>query len=316
MNVAVIGSPEYAKGIGKKSTVSDITFYDVKRGDVTLSLVEPSKYPEKLASLFFSASLADMAIMVVEEIGPVFGECVIMMDCLGVSKGFIITKGYMTRDQLAPFIKDTVLESYRFVEDDPIQIREMLLAEAAKTRHDAEQPENSGSVAVDHFFDVRGVGTVVLGCVAHGVIRKHDEVKVLPQGLDAEVRSIQKHDDDFDFAVRGDRVGLALKGISVEQLDRGTVLSTDPGLVVSNDLSARARLVKYRLNPLKAGMVLHVGHWMQFEPARVESVAGEWREPELALSLQKGLAYPRGARAVLTHLEGGKLRIVGTLQLR
>ena len=39
LNVAVIGSPDYAKGLGKRSTTSDVTFYDVKKDDVTLSLV-------------------------------------------------------------------------------------------------------------------------------------------------------------------------------------------------------------------------------------------------------------------------------------
>ncbi len=28
LNVAVVGSPDYAKGLGKRSTTSDITFYD------------------------------------------------------------------------------------------------------------------------------------------------------------------------------------------------------------------------------------------------------------------------------------------------
>jgi hypothetical protein len=64
-------------------------------------------------------------------------------------------------------------------------------------------------------------------------------------------------------------------------------------------------------------MVLHVGHWMQFEPARIESigVGGDWRRPELKLMLQKELVYRPGSRAMLTYLEGGKLRVVGWLEL-
>lgn len=317
LNVAVIGFPEYAKAIGKKSTSSDITFYDVKRGDVTISLVEPSKYPDKLASLFFATALSDFAIVVVDQIGPLFGECAIMLDCVGVKRGFIVARGYIGKDQIAPLVKDTVLEKYEFVEDDPIQIRERLFSQMSVPTADAEDP-STGSVAIDHFFDVRGVGTVVLGCVSDGAIRKHDRVRVLPLGAEAEIRSIQKHDDDFDLATRGDRVGLALKGVSVGQLDRGTVLSTDGGLVVREDVDARASLVKYWLNPLKEGMVLHVGHWMQFEPARIESVSsgGDWRKPLLRLKLQKGLVYKPGSRAVMTYLEGGKLRVMGALELR
>ncbi|HEX9907600.1 MAG TPA: EF-Tu/IF-2/RF-3 family GTPase [Thermoplasmata archaeon] len=317
LNVAVIGSPDYTKSLGKKSTASDITFYDLKRDDITVSLAEPTKYPEKLASLFFATSLADVAIVVVEQIGPVFGESVIMLDCVGVKKGYIVTKGYITKEQIAPLIKGTVLEGYTVLDDDPILLRERLLAQANEIER-GSMVDSVGSVAVDHYFDVKGVGTVVLGCVADGTIGKHDAVKVLPLGREAEIRSIQKHDDDFDTAVKGDRVGLALKGVSVNELDRGTVLSNDEKLITRRDITARAHLVKYWLNPLKEGMVVHIGHWMQFEPARLASVGSDtdWRNPELRLELQKDLVYRPNSRAVMTYLEGGKLRIVGTLELQ
>ena len=319
LNVAVIGSLDYAKSLGKKSTTSDITFYDLKRDDVTVSLAEPAKYPEKLASLFYAASLADVAIIVVEQIGPAFGESAIMLDCLGVKKGYIVTKNFITKEQIAPLITGTVLEGYAVVEDDPVRLREELLRQAQACTSDKQMnKESTGSVAVDHYFDVKGVGTVVLGCVADGIIRKHDSVKVQPIGKEAEIRSIQKHDDDFDLAGKGDRVGLALKGISVSDLDRGTVLSTDETLAKRLEITARAHLVKYWLNPLREGMVVHVGHWMQFEPARIESVGAgtDWRNPELSLKFQKELVYPPGSKAVMTYLEGGKLRVIGTLDLR
>lgn len=319
LNVAVVGVPEYAKAIGKKSTASDITLYDLKQGDTTVSLVEPTKYPEKLASLFFATSLADVVIVVVDQLAPAFGESVVMLDCLGIKKGYIVLRNFIAADQVAPLIKGTVLERYEFVEDDPVRLREKLLAHA-RALPDGEPTAKSvsGSVAVDHFFDVKGVGTVVLGCVADGVMRKHDTVNVLPQGTDAEIRSIQKHDDDFDWAVRGDRVGLALKGVSIEEMDRGTVLSTDPALTKSQQISGRAHLVKYWLNPVTEGMVIHVGHWMQFEPARIESVdkKSDWRNPDLVLKLQKDLVYPPGSNAIITYLEGGKLRVIGTLELK
>ena len=317
LNVAVIGSPDYAKGLGKKSTTSDIAFYDLKRGDVTVSLVEPTKYPEKLASLFFAGSLADAAVVVVEQIGPVFGETVVMLDCVGVKSGHIVARNFITKEQIDPLIKGTVLEGYDLIEDDPVKLREKLLGQAQALTGEARN-ESVGSVPVDHYFDVKGVGTVVLGCVADGVINRHDSVKVLPIDKEAEIRSIQKHDDDFDSADRGDRVGLALKGVSVSDLDRGTVLSTDGTLVKRQEITARAHLVKYWLNPLRESMVVHIGHWMQFEPARVESVKadGDWRNPKLDLKLQKDLVYHPGSKAIMTYLEGGKLRVIGTLDLQ
>lgn len=53
LTVAVIGSPGYAGDLGKKGTTSDITFYNLKRGDHTVTFLEPARYPERLSSLFF-----------------------------------------------------------------------------------------------------------------------------------------------------------------------------------------------------------------------------------------------------------------------
>jgi selenocysteine-specific translation elongation factor len=52
-----------------------------------VTLIEPSKYPERLAPLFYAVSMARMAILVVEEISPAFGECVLMLHCAGVRSG-------------------------------------------------------------------------------------------------------------------------------------------------------------------------------------------------------------------------------------
>ena len=317
LTVAVVGSPDYAKDLGKRSTASDMTFFDIKRGETTVTFVEPTKYPERLSTLFHCAAMADAALLVVDQIGPVLGETIVMLDCVGVRRGWMVLRNYITAEQVAPFVKGTALEGYEVVQDDTTALRETMLAEAEKAPSEEPAGASCGSVPVDHHFDVKGVGTVVLGRVADGHIRKHDALRVLPDDRKAEIRSIQKHDDDFDWAVKGDRVGLALKGITAQELDRGAVLTTDPGMVSRTSLTCDAEVVKYWLNPITKGMVLHVGHWMQFVPARVEDVseAGDRRRPRLTLSLQKALAFRPGSKAVLAYLEGGKLRVVGTLSL-
>ena len=45
------------------------------------------------------------------------------------------------------------------------------------------------------------------------------------------------------------------------------------------------------------------------------TVSGDWRMPTLTLTMEKALVYPPGARVVLHYLEGGKLRVVGSLTL-
>jgi selenocysteine-specific translation elongation factor len=130
------------------------------------------------------------------------------------------------------------------------------------------------------------------------------------------VRSIQKHDDDFDSAVKGDRVGLALKNIEASEISRGDVLSGEGSdLVITSRFEGKVDLVRYWRQPLREGMVLHLGHWMQFVPVRVDAVHTGDGSTMLSLSLDKPLVHPPGARGVLTYLEGGKLRVAGTMRI-
>ena len=319
LNVAILAPPDYAKDLGKKGTTSDITFYNMKRGDATVTLIEPTRYPEKLSSLFYAISLADRIVLIVDEINAAFGESVLMLQCAGKSTGYLILKNYISLDQIAPLIKGTVIEHYEVMEEDIVGLREKILDIAIKltAHHKAKMAGGNGAVPIDHHFNVKGVGVVVLGCVAQGVIKKHDTLRVLPTEKTVQIRSIQKHDEDAEYAETGDRVGLALKNLDVEELDRGYVLTNDSSIKYSTTITGKAHLVKYWPAPLKAGMVIYTGHWMQFLPARLEKVSfdNDWRMPDITLSLEKALVYPSNARVVLHYLEGGKLRVVGSLAL-
>jgi len=316
LSVAVIAPAGYSKDLGKKGTSSDITLYDVKKGEVTISFIEPTKYPERLAPLFYACSMADCALVVVDEVNAQLGECILMLDAIGLKEGYFVLHNYISPEKVAPLVKGTVLESYGFLEEDMAALRELFLEKAEK-RNAAPSGTTFGSIPIDHQFNVKGVGTVVLGYVAQGTIHKHDTLHALPGKKDALVRSIQKHDDDFDQATMGDRVGLALKGIDSEELDRGFVLTNDPSIKCDARIMAKARLVKYWPTPLKEGMVFHVGHWMQFMPARVAAVdeASDFRSPSIELVMEKEIVHPPKAKGVLTYLDGGKLRIAGTIEL-
>lgn len=315
LNVAVLGAQDYSKDLGKKGTTSDLTFYNLKKGENTVTMIEPTRYPERLAPLFYAVSMARMAILVVDQINPAFGESVIMLQCAGLKNGLVILRDYISREQIAPFIKGTVVDGYDFIEDDKNAIRERLLQDVARLQSGCDS--TVGTMPVDHFFNVRGIGTVALGCVAEGAIHKHDELMVLPGNKTAQVRSIQKHDEDFDCAGVGDRTGIALKGIEVDELDRGTILTNDRSIKSISSMESKAELVKYWPTPITEGMMLHLGHWMQFAPARVEAVKveGDWHRPILTLALDKMLVYKSGNKAILTYPEGGKLRVAGTIEL-
>jgi selenocysteine-specific translation elongation factor len=315
LSVVVIAPIDYSKDLGKRGTSSDITLYDAKRGESTVSFIEATKYPERLAPLFFACSMAESALLVVDEVNAQFGECILMLDAIGIKEGYIILRNFISPDRIAPLVKGTVIEGYKFIEENLAILRDQYLDEAEKKVSDDKS--EVGSAPIDHHFNVKGVGTVALGYVVDGRIIRHATYKALPGKKEVIVRSIQKHDDDFEEAQKGDRVGLALKNIDSDELDRGSVLTNDPSIKQDISFETKAKLIKFWPTPLKEGMVMHIGHWMQFIPARVINVVNpeNWREPMVKFELEKELVHLPGGSAVLCYLEGGKLRIAGTISL-
>lgn len=316
LNIAVIGAKDYASKIGKKGTVTDMTFYDHKSGTDSFTLIEPSKYPEKLSSLFYSVAMSEFAILVVDKIDSFLGETIVMTDVLGIDRGWIILQNYIQPEQLKPLLAGTCLEGYEYKEDDPIKLREELIA-MAKAEAKAPGEGTCGSCPVDSHFNVRGVGTVVLGSVIDGYFRKHDKMTVFPIKREVILKSIQKHDLDADDGVKGDHVGLALRGIESDELDRGYVVTTDPSVKMSRKVEGNVSLIKYWPSPLKEGMVLHIGHWMQMVPCRIASVdnGDDFRSAKVEFDLESDMIHKPGDKATIMYLEGGKLRVVGSIVL-
>ncbi len=317
LTVAVLGNLGYSNNLAKKGTSTDITLYNLKKGDDVITFIEPTRYPDRLAPLFYACSLANKAIVVVDELNANLGEILVMLQCCNINKGYFVLRNYIPKEKIQPLVKGTILENYDFMIDDPNVLKEAFIFDASKDIQSSDLGLFSGTVPVDHSFNVKGVGAVILGVVTDGVIQKHVSLNVLPGMKTTQARSIQKHDDQFDRAYKGDRVGLALKNIKVDDVERGTVLTSDVTVKSSKYVNSRAFLVKYWSIPIKVGMVIHLGHWMQVLASKVESVNEgiDWRNPELTLMLEKELVYRPGDTAVLMYLEGGKLRVAGTVML-
>ncbi|MCL2712655.1 MAG: EF-Tu/IF-2/RF-3 family GTPase [Methanomassiliicoccaceae archaeon] len=314
LNAAVLGPNGFAGEIGKKGTITDVTFFNLKRDDNSVTLIEPTKYPEKIVSLFYACAMSEFAILVAEKIDNSLGEKILMLNCLNIRNGYLILRNYIQEEQLRPLLAGTAAENYTIVKDDPIELREMLLNAASKMN---VTNASCGSVPVDSHFNVRGVGTVVLGSVIDGVVKKHDKMRVIPLSDTVILKSIQKHDVDSDAGYKGDHVGLALRGIESERLDRGYVLTTDDSVKMTKNIKTKADLVKYWPSPLKEGMVMHIGHWMQTVPCRINSVdnGNDWKCPKIDLEFDTEIIHKPGDTGIIMYLEGGKLRIAGNITL-
>lgn len=80
---------------------------------------------------------------------------------------------------------------------------------------------------VDRAFSIKGTGTVVTGTVWSGELRTDTSVRVLPSGKTARARRIEQHGVSADRARAGARAAIALAGLDVDDVPRGSVLVTD-----------------------------------------------------------------------------------------
>jgi len=76
---------------------------------------------------------------------------------------------------------------------------------------------------VQDVYSITGVGTVPVGRVETGVLKVNDTIVFEPEGVTGEVKSIEVHHQQIPQAVPGDNVGFNVRGVSKEQIRRGSV---------------------------------------------------------------------------------------------
>ena len=77
---------------------------------------------------------------------------------------------------------------------------------------------------VQDVYTITGVGTVPVGRVETGKIKVGDSVMIMPEGLSAEVKSIETHHTQMQEAMAGDNIGFNLRGVAKGEFRRGSVL--------------------------------------------------------------------------------------------
>lgn len=96
---------------------------------------------------------------------------------------------------------------------------------------------------VDRAFSVIGTGTVVTGTMWSGELASDSAVRVLPGGKGTRVRRIEQHGQSVNRARAGDRTAVALSGVDVDEVVRGSVLVTDPNWQATSLFEAALELL-------------------------------------------------------------------------
>ena len=294
----VLGKQDIVAEFGKKGTVTDISIYDRKESDIIKTWVTPNGFPEKIQPLFQAINLAEFVIFFVDKLDKFTGEQIIALDSLRKTKG-ILTHSYdVDESKLDSMIKGTVLENYLKVDQEKLQ------DEIDKFK--PIQHEGPSEMVVDHCFDVKGVGTVILGKVTTGKIKQYDNLRLYPKNLEILIKSIQMHDDPVSESIFPARVGLAVKGVKPEEVGRGDIISEEGAVLTNSNLELDFKKNTFYKSEISEGQMCLVNVGLQIKAAKFSSIN------PLKLAFEKPIAFHPGEIAVILKPESTTIRILGS----
>ena len=298
INFVVLGKQDIASEFGKKGTESDLTLYDRKESDIIKTWVIPNGFPEKIQPLFQAINLAEYVIFHVDKLDKFTGEQIIALDSLKKEKGILSHTFDVDESKLNMMIKGTVVENYTRVEQDKIK-QEMNTLEPITN-------DNPAELLIDHCFDVKGVGTVILGKVSNGTIKQYDNLKLYPHNIDVLIKSIQMHDDPVPESVCPARVGLAVKGAKPDEVGRGDVISVEGAVEIKTEIELDFEKSPFYKSEIteNQGCLVNIG--LQTKAAKFSSIT------PLKLVFEKPIVCKKNDVAVILKPESTTIRILGS----
>ena len=298
VNFVILGKQDIATEFGKKGTETDLTLYDRKESDVIKTWVVPSGFPDKIQPLFQAINLAEYVILYVDKLDKFTGEQIIALDSLKKEKGILSHTFDVDETKLDMMIKGTVVENYVKVDHDMIK-EEMNKFEPITNNEPSE-------MVIDHCFDVKGVGTVILGKVTNGKIKQYDNLKLYPKGTDVLIKSIQMHDDPVTESICPARVGLAVKGVKPDDVGRGDVISEAGAVDVKTEIELDFQKSPFYKNDIAENQGCLVSIGLQIKAAKFSSII------PLKLTFEKQVICKAGQTVVILKPESSTIRILGS----
>lgn len=138
---------------------------------------------------------------------------------------------------------------------------------------------------IDNFFTVPGRGSVIVGTIKRGTMKKNDEIELL--GFDQQIKStvsdIQIFKKSTPKAIAGDNVGVLLRNIKLSNIQRGMLLCAYNTEVLSNHYDANMYLLTRqeggRKLPLASKYIQQLFSRTWNIPARIDIENGELLMP-------------------------------------
>jgi selenocysteine-specific elongation factor len=224
----------------RRGITIDLNFAPLELGDGRIAgMIDVPGHEDFVRTMVAGASGADAALLVVaadEGIMPQTVEHLLVLERMGVPRAIpVVTKADLVEPEWLALVLEEVaarLAASPVAFEPPIAVsvrdgrgigalRERLTDLAARP---ARERDDLFRLPVDRAFPLAGVGTVVTGTCWSGSADVGAEVRVLPSGALARVRSIEVHGRSTSAAEPGARTALGLAGMHRDDAPRGSVV--------------------------------------------------------------------------------------------
>lgn len=199
-------------------------------------------------------------------------------------------------DENAPIIKGSAtkaLEGDKESEDAVMELLKALDESIPEPKRDLDKPF---LLAVEDVFSIKGRGTVATGRVETGVVKVNEEVEIvgLRPTKKTVVTGVEMFKKNLDQGQAGDNVGVLLRGVERDDIERGQVLAKPGSITPHTDFESEV----YILTKEEGGR--HTPFFKGYKPQfyfRTTDVTGE-----VELPADKEMVMPGDTVTFKVHL--------------
>lgn len=326
----------------------DLGFTSFIIDDYLVNLVDGPGHADLIKISASSVEIIDCALIVIDiNKGPQIqtGEHLVMIESLGINSILVILNKI---DLFKGDIQKEIEKTRRFFGTTSFSSNVSIYPVSAKNKAGFENLKegiletiNSLDIQrdlkreviipIDHYFTVKGRGTVFTGTILQGVLQQKDDLEILPIKDSGIVKNIQTFHQNVQKAKAGSRVGVNIKNIDIDKLYRGCYATTDSNLFDYCDIIEikvnKSKLFKPEVNfgtqiHLTIGMTTITGNiypYYEKDRKRIQTSVPQKETEFKAICLLKeySLIRKRNNTMLLSRLDlpPTTLRIIGSADL-
>jgi len=145
-----------------------------------------------------------------------------------------------------PIIRGSALKALNGDADGVESIKKLMEALDSYIPEPVRELDKPFLMAVEDVFSIKGRGTVATGRIDTGIVKVNDEVEIvgLRDTRKAVVTGVEMFHKILDQGQAGDNVGLLLRGVEKDDIERGQVLAKPGSITPHTEFEAEVLLLK------------------------------------------------------------------------